>query len=110
MLAQILPRAAARFGHKTALISAARTLSYAELDALSRHVAGAMAARGIASGDRVSIYAQNCWEWIVAYHGILKAGAVVNPIRCGSSLTCPRRRRERSCDASCVRSTEDESG
>jgi len=80
MLAQILPRAAARFGHKTALISAARTLSYAELDALSRHVAGALAARGIASGDRVSIYAQNCWEWIVAYHGILKAGAVVNPI------------------------------
>jgi long-chain acyl-CoA synthetase len=80
MLAQILPRAAARFGHKTALISAARTLSYAELDVLSGHVAGALAARGIASGDRVSIYAQNCWEWIVAYHGIIKAGAVVNPI------------------------------
>ena len=80
MLAQILPRAAARFGPKTALISAARTLSYLELDTLSSHVAGALAARGISPGDRVSIYAQNRWEWIVAYHGIVRAGAVVNPI------------------------------
>ena len=39
-----------------------------------------LVARGIAPGDRVSLYAQNRWEWIVAYHGILKAGAVVNPI------------------------------
>ena len=28
----------------------------------------------------MSIYSQNRWEWVVAYHGILKAGAVVNPI------------------------------
>ncbi|MGH9254261.1 MAG: AMP-binding protein [Vicinamibacterales bacterium] len=80
MLSQILPRAAARFGSKVALVTDTRTLSYAELDAFSDHVAGALAARGIAPGDRVSLYAQNRWEWIVAYHGILKAGAVVNPI------------------------------
>ena len=30
--------------------------------------------------DRVSLYAQNRWEWIVAYHGILRIGALVNPI------------------------------
>src|SRR4030095_16568757 len=80
MLAQILPRAAARFGPKAALISSARPLSYLHLPTLSRHVAGALAARGISPGDRVSIYAQNRWEWIVAYHGIVRAGAVVNPI------------------------------
>ena len=80
MLAQILPRAAARFGAKTALITDTRTLSYVELDLLSDRVAAALASRGIASGDCVSLYAQNRWEWVAAYHGIVKAGAVVNPI------------------------------
>src|SRR3990172_6309032 len=80
MLAQILTGAAARFGNKLALVTDTRTLSYAELDALSDRVAAALAARGIAPGNRVSLYSQNRWEWVVAYHGILKAGAVVNPI------------------------------
>jgi long-chain acyl-CoA synthetase len=80
MLGQILPRAAARHGNKPALVTDARTLSYVELDGLSNRVAAALAARGIAPGDRVSLYAQNCWEWIVTYHGILKAGGVVNPL------------------------------
>ena len=80
MLATILTRAAARYGNKPALVTDTRTLTYTELDALSERVAAALATRGIAPGDRVSLYAQNRWEWIVAYHGILKAGAVVNPI------------------------------
>jgi long-chain acyl-CoA synthetase len=28
----------------------------------------------------VSIYSENRWEWVVSYHGALKAAAVVNPI------------------------------
>ena len=28
----------------------------------------------------MSLYSENRWEWIVAYHGILKAGLVVNPL------------------------------
>ena len=80
MLAEILTRAATRFGNKPALVTDTRTLSYAELDALSGRVAAALAARGIAPGDRVWLYSQNHREWIVAYHGILKASAVVNPV------------------------------
>lgn len=80
MIATILPRAAARYRTKTALVTDARALSYAELDALSDRVAAALAGRGIVPGNRVSLYSQNRWEWVVAYHGILKAGAVVNPI------------------------------
>src|SRR3972149_5355689 len=80
MLAQILTRAAARFGTKLALVPATRTPSYAARDALADRVAAALAARGIAPGSRVSLYSQNRWEWVVAYHGILKAGAVGNPI------------------------------
>jgi long-chain acyl-CoA synthetase len=80
MLATILPRAVARHGDKTALVTARRTLTYTDLDRLSDAIAGALAARGVRAGDRVSIYSQNRWEWVVSYHGIVKVGAVVNPI------------------------------
>ncbi|MFI9551171.1 class I adenylate-forming enzyme family protein [Nonomuraea endophytica] len=77
---EILPRGAALFTHKVALVTATRELTYTELDRASSCVAGALARRGIRPGDHVSLYAQNRWEWIVAYHAVLKAGAVVNPI------------------------------
>jgi long-chain acyl-CoA synthetase len=80
MLQTILPEAASRHGDKVALVTSSRSLSYRELDDLSGAFAGALRACGIVDGDRVSIYSQNRWEWVVAYHGILKAGAVVNPI------------------------------
>src|SRR4051794_20314881 len=77
---QILPVAAARRPAKTALITATRSLTYAELDDLSTRVACALLRRGVTAGRPVALYAPNSWQWIVAYHGILKAGAVVNPI------------------------------
>jgi long-chain acyl-CoA synthetase len=76
----ITTASAARFGDKPALVTAARTLSFAQLDALSDRVAAGLAARGVQPGQAVSLYAQNRWEWVVAYHGALKAGAVVNPV------------------------------
>ncbi|WP_232665238.1 class I adenylate-forming enzyme family protein [Pseudonocardia sp. TRM90224] len=76
----ILPRAAERFGNKTALVTAARSLTFTELDALSARVAAALVQRGVRPGQPVSLYAQNRWEWVVAYHGALRAGAVVNPV------------------------------
>ena len=80
MLDRILRDAAETYGDKTALISNGRALTYRELDDLSSAFARALIKQGTIEGDRVSIYSQNRWEWIVAYHGILKAGAVVNPI------------------------------
>ncbi|MFE0154431.1 class I adenylate-forming enzyme family protein [Nonomuraea sp. NPDC059007] len=77
---EILPHSAALFPHKSALVTATRELTYAELDHASASVAAALAERGIRPGERVSLYAQNRWEWIVAYHAVLRAGAVVNPI------------------------------
>jgi long-chain acyl-CoA synthetase len=62
MLAQILPRAAAWYGKKIALVTDTRTLTYADLDMLSDRVAAALVARNLAPGDRVSLYAQNRWE------------------------------------------------
>ena len=77
---QILPFAAARNPDKIALVAGDRRLTYRDLDRLSDAVATSLAARGIQPADVVSLYGQNSWEWIVAYHGALKSGAVVNPI------------------------------
>ncbi|HEU4730059.1 MAG TPA: AMP-binding protein [Kofleriaceae bacterium] len=77
---QILPRAARRFGDRIALVTAGRTLRYRELDEESDRVASALRARGLEPGQVVSLYAQNRWEWVVSYHGALKAGAIVNPV------------------------------
>ncbi|HSS01662.1 MAG TPA: long-chain fatty acid--CoA ligase, partial [Kofleriaceae bacterium] len=77
---QILPRAAQRFSDRFALVAATRTLRYRELDEESDRVASALRARGLEPGQVVSLYAQNRWEWVVAYHGALKAGAIVNPV------------------------------
>jgi|UPI00031D68B0 long-chain acyl-CoA synthetase len=77
---EILTGIAAQYQQKVALVTAARTMTFAELDAASSSVAAALHARGIRPGQVVSLYAQNRWEWLVAYHGILKSGAVVNPV------------------------------
>jgi len=78
--AGILPNAARRHGDRVALITDTRTLTYRELDELTDRVAAGLAARGVGPASCVSILAQNRWEWIAGYHGILKAGAVVNPL------------------------------
>lgn len=77
---EILPASAAHFGDKTALVTPTRTLTYDELDDLSNRLAASLVAIGVGGGDRVAIYSQNRWEWIVSYHAALKAGAVVNPV------------------------------
>jgi long-chain acyl-CoA synthetase len=74
-----LPLAARRHPDKIALICNQRRLTYRELDELSAAVAVALCQRGIGPGDVVSLNGQNSWEWIVTYHGALRAGAVVNP-------------------------------
>jgi long-chain acyl-CoA synthetase len=87
-LGEVLPRAAQRFGDKTALIVDDRSLSYRELDRLSNRLANALTGIGVTPGEIVSLYAGNGWQWIVAYYGALKTGAVINP-----SMPCSHPRR-----------------
>lgn len=79
-LGELFPALAARLPDKVALITKTRELTFRDLDRESSSFALALIARGIMPGDRVTIFSANRWEWIVSYHGILKAGAVVNPI------------------------------
>jgi long-chain acyl-CoA synthetase len=78
--AEIFPHAASRHPDKTALITGDRSFTYTELDQFSDRVAHGLRFRGLETGDVISIFAQNSWRWLVAYHGILKAGGVVNPV------------------------------
>ena len=79
-LGAVLPYAAQRYCDKTALVIAGRELSFRELDDLSGRLASGLSGLGIGAGDIVTLYSANRWEWVVAYYGILKLGAVINPI------------------------------
>jgi long-chain acyl-CoA synthetase len=75
-----LRESARRFPAKTALVAGGRRLTFADLDGESSDLAALLAERGIARGDRVVVFMDNCWEAVVAIFAVLKAGAVFCPI------------------------------
>jgi len=79
-LGQVLPVAARRYEAKTALISGGREFGFGELEDLSGRAANGLHGLGVRPGDRVTLYSQNRWEWIVSYYAISRLGAVINPI------------------------------
>jgi acyl-CoA synthetase (AMP-forming)/AMP-acid ligase II len=74
----MLRRAAMRVPDKTFLhwVDRDRKLSYAEGEALSGQVAGALARLGVRYGDRVGIFAHNGLDYIMAMFGAWKLGAI----------------------------------
>ncbi|TQC42969.1 long-chain fatty acid--CoA ligase [Rhodococcus sp. WS4] len=56
------------------------TLSYGELDRLTRSVAHGLTARGVSPGDRVGVLFQNDPEYLVALFAAWRAGATVVPL------------------------------
>ncbi|MFG2870293.1 AMP-binding protein [Streptomyces sp. NPDC048338] len=72
--------AAARTPGHPALAYFDGRLTYRETDALSDSVAGHLAARGVARGDRVAIMLQNSPHFVLALLGAWKAGATVVPL------------------------------
>ena len=79
-LAEILPFAARQHADRTALIVEDRRFSFRELDSMSNRVANGLYASGVRPGDCVSLFGPNSWEWLMSYYGIVKTGAVVNPL------------------------------
>ena len=55
-------------------------LTFAELRARADEVARGLIAAGIEPGDRVAVWAPNCWEWVVALLGLQSAGAALVPL------------------------------
>jgi acyl-CoA synthetase (AMP-forming)/AMP-acid ligase II len=57
-----------------------RSITYREAQALANRMANALAARGIAPGDRVAILSKNSIEHALWYYACSKAGAVTVPL------------------------------
>ena len=72
--------AATRYPDKAANVFFGKPLSYAQLKAQAEALAGWLQSVGVAKGDRVALYMQNCPQFVVAVYGILRADAVVVPV------------------------------
>jgi long-chain acyl-CoA synthetase len=79
-IAELLSSSACKFGEKVALIMGEEEWTFAQINEASSAIARSLARRGIGAGSVVSIFSPNCHEWIIAYYGILKTGAAVNPL------------------------------
>ncbi len=79
-LGEMPARAAAAFGDRPAVIFEDAPCSFEALDRRANRFANALAAAGIEPGDRVTLCAPNSVDWIAAYYGAAKAGAVLNPV------------------------------
>jgi 4-coumarate--CoA ligase len=73
---------AASMGDKPALIEATtgRVLTYADLDAAVRSLAGGLVAAGFGKGDVLALMAPNLPEYAVVFHGVAMAGGIVTTI------------------------------
>ena len=79
-LQTILKKTAEAYPEKTAIGFGEREISYAQLEALSNQFANALVKLKVDKGDRVAVFLPNIPQFIIAYFGSLKAGAVVTAI------------------------------
>ena len=77
LLHNLLSNAAGEFPDRAALIFFGQKIGYRELDRLSNRFAHAMHRLDVEKGDRVAIVLPNIPQFVIAFYGILKAGAVV---------------------------------
>jgi len=79
-LQEILRKSAENFPEKVALVYGGREITYAQLELLSNRFSNALARLGVKKAERVALFLPNIPGFIIAYFGILKAGAVVTAI------------------------------
>ncbi|MEJ2039435.1 MAG: AMP-binding protein, partial [Desulfosarcinaceae bacterium] len=70
----------AKYPRRPAVIYLGEKFSYARLRNLSERFAGALEDLGVRKGDRVMVYINNCVQWVIAFLGIQKLGAVLVPV------------------------------
>jgi long-chain acyl-CoA synthetase len=79
-LHEVLHATAKDAPEKVAVIYAEKQLTYKKLDTLAGQFAAALHSLGVGKGDRVAIYLPNIPQFMIAYFGVLKAGAAVTAI------------------------------
>ncbi|NOZ00326.1 MAG: long-chain fatty acid--CoA ligase [Deltaproteobacteria bacterium] len=75
-LPQILDESAAKYPNQTALLFEGFSMTYAQLKDSVDRFATALAALGVVKGDRVAIQLPNLPQCVIAYYGVLRAGAI----------------------------------
>lgn len=88
-LTEFFDTAVSRHGSRPALSQGERRITYTELGALRDRLAVALAAQGVAHGDRVALILPNCIEYVTAFFATVRLGAVVtqvNPMYTGREL------------------------
>jgi len=80
---ELVEQKAAEYAERPAFTSMGRTITFAELERLSRAFGAWLQAKGYGKGARVAIMMPNCLQYPVALYGTLRAGAIVvnvNPL------------------------------
>jgi long-chain acyl-CoA synthetase len=82
-LVDLLDQSVRRYGSKTALEFFGARTSYRELGKLISRAASGLKKLGVKAGDRVALVMPNCPQHVIAFHAVLRLGAVVvehNPL------------------------------
>jgi acyl-CoA synthetase (AMP-forming)/AMP-acid ligase II len=79
-LLDALARSVAQRAEHPFVLHEGRRVSYGELDRLTNRAAHALRELGVVPGDRVTLALGNSVDYLIAAFGVLKAGAVLNPV------------------------------
>jgi len=79
-LAELLTIKASKNGDRIAIRTGDTEISYRELDEMSSHFAGGLRKLGVSKGDKVVLYMPNSIEFLYAWFGTMKLGAVAVPL------------------------------
>jgi len=79
-LPELVDRAAEKWPDRPALIFYGKRITFRELTDLAKRFATALADMGVKKGDVVALYLPNCPQFVIAYYGAMRLGAVVTAI------------------------------
>ncbi|MDS7596065.1 long-chain fatty acid--CoA ligase [Agrobacterium tumefaciens] len=82
-LVDLLEKSCAQFSDRKAFSSMGKSITYRDLEQMTRSVAAWLQSRGLEKGDRVAVMMPNILQNPVAVYGILRAGMIVvnvNPL------------------------------
>jgi len=73
-------QSAALHGRRTAVIYLGSRFSYEKIMRMAKNFASSLVSAGMKEGERVILYLPNSVQWVVAWLGVMRAGAVAVPI------------------------------
>jgi long-chain acyl-CoA synthetase len=79
-LFELLRKTAEKYPRNTAIVYFDKGMTYKELDLASDKFSTALNDLGVKKGDKVAVFLPNIPQFIIAYYGVIKTGAVVTAI------------------------------